>query len=248
MNLVVETESELAYSVYEALLYFPQAALLDIGSNLGYYTLMAASQDHRVYSVDPVLSNLAYIRKSGELSGTLGQITLINNAVSDENEVVIPYNQIEANEGMVTMVNEEQYDNLTDQQKLQTLPGILTVTLNQLLNHIDEDTVILKVDVEGFECKVLNNFLQSPDKNHYVPYIVMEWAWVKVNMNGWCPYPGQLIENFELAGYRAYKEGPLKEAIQQPMNKSRLNENSNLVWIHHSARDTLLQSSPTLSL
>ena len=33
-------------------------------------------------------------------------------------------------------------------------------------------------------------------QKHYVPYIVMEWTWVKINMNGLCPFPQQLIEVF----------------------------------------------------
>ena len=39
-------------------------------------------------------------------------------------------------------------------QKTRTSAPISTVTLEQILGLIMEKTIILKIDVEGFECKV----------------------------------------------------------------------------------------------
>jgi FkbM family methyltransferase len=221
---------------------YPDAAFLDVGSNIGIFVIMAATMGRSVYTVEPVISNLAFISASAKLVNTQKNITMINNAVSDENTVLIPWTKDSGNEANVLMYTDEQFRKLSKEDQKRVDTPIKTVTLDQVLDQIHEETVVIKIDVEGFECKVLNHYFKSHNKKHFVPYIAIEWAWIEVDEIGTCP-PDQLdllIQNFESAGYKPFFEGPVKK-VRQITNAelhSGLKKNmgkDNVVWIHDKA-------------
>ena len=41
-------------------------------------------------------------------------------------------------------------------------PAIISTTLLDLLNYINKETVIVKMDVESYECKILFQYLTHP--------------------------------------------------------------------------------------
>ena len=55
--------------------------LSDIGANIGVYSLAVATARRQVIAVDSEADNLAYIKKSLELSNTREYVRLIHNAV-----------------------------------------------------------------------------------------------------------------------------------------------------------------------
>ena len=74
-------EPELVSKVMEAMALHPEAVFLDLGSNIGAYTLPVASMRRRVVAVDMMRDNLAYIKTSLNQSGLQGYVELVNNAV-----------------------------------------------------------------------------------------------------------------------------------------------------------------------
>ena len=74
-------EPELVSKVMEVMALHPEAVFLDLGSNIGAYTLPVASMRRRVVAVDMMRDNLAYIKTSLSQAGLVSYVELVNNAV-----------------------------------------------------------------------------------------------------------------------------------------------------------------------
>ena len=60
---------------------YPSAVFIDIGANIGMYTLVIAALKRNVIAVDAAPFNLAYIKQSSEISKTRKYIELIYNSI-----------------------------------------------------------------------------------------------------------------------------------------------------------------------
>ena len=74
-------EPDLVSKVMEAMTLHPEAVFLDLGSNIGAYTLPVASMRRRVVAVDMMRDNLAYIKTSLSQAGLESYVEMVNNAV-----------------------------------------------------------------------------------------------------------------------------------------------------------------------
>jgi FkbM family methyltransferase len=109
----------------------------DIGANVGFYTLLAASRAKRVIAVEPLAENVAYLKRHLDLNGVCN-VEVWSAAVADK-------------EG------EEPFAAAGDrsQGKLGGEgPMVRTVTLDRLC-EICRPPALIKVDVEGAEYRVL---------------------------------------------------------------------------------------------
>jgi len=213
--------------ILDMLKRYPESPYLDIGSNLGNFVTMAANVGHRVYAVDPIRVNLANTRKSLVLANNQDRVTLINNAVSDKKIKMIPWQPSKSNEGIVYLIDTE-----TAKEKPvgQLLEPVYSVTLKQLLDYITEETVVLKVDTEGSECRILTNYLFSKNKTKFIPYMYVEWVHIQNNLNSMCPDLNKLIQGFYQSGYKAMSK--LKnDYVEIDPTKSRWD----ILWVHKNA-------------
>ena len=60
---------------------YPSAVFIDIGANIGMYTLVIAALKRNVIAVDAAPFHLAYIKQSSEISKTRKYIELIYNSI-----------------------------------------------------------------------------------------------------------------------------------------------------------------------
>ena len=74
-------EPDLASKVMEAMALHPEAVFLDLGSNIGAFTLPVASMRRRVVAVDMMRDNLAYIKTSLNKAGLDNYVEMIHNAI-----------------------------------------------------------------------------------------------------------------------------------------------------------------------
>ena len=114
-------------------------------------------------------------------------------------------------------------------------PAIISITLLDLLNYINKETVIVKMDVESYECKILFQYLTHPHPSYYLPYIMMEWRHLTA-----CPHLHHLITMMTSdyvpyslpSGYQMVP-GSLKQT-----NKKRLlmeEDHPDVLWAHRDA-------------
>jgi len=129
--------------------------VIDVGGNNGEVALKAAKKigtEGRVISFEPLLLNIDRFKKNLSLNPSIDNITLINKGVgSQEGEFTI-VNDRDDNLGMGWI---EENDILND-MNISSSQKVLVTTLDKCLptmklNHID----FIKIDVEGFELKVL---------------------------------------------------------------------------------------------
>ena len=169
--------------VMEAMDMFPEAVFIDAGSNIGVYTLAVAAMLRSVVAVDMMQDNLAFIRESLTRRNLQGFVRLFNNALSDTKEVLwIPLDDFENkfNPGGRTLSK----DKVTDSAE-----QVAAVLLSDVLDYAVASTFILKLDIQGFDCKVhvvfkhfinhtdLFQVLKSNDVfgQFYIPFIFIEW-------------------------------------------------------------------------
>jgi FkbM family methyltransferase len=109
----------------------------DIGANVGFYTLLAASRAKRVIAVEPLSENLAYLKRHLDLNGVCN-VEVWPAAVADK----------EGDEPFAAAGDRSQ-GKLGGEG-----PLVPTVTLDRLC-EICGPPALIKVDVEGAEYRVL---------------------------------------------------------------------------------------------
>ncbi|GIL88483.1 hypothetical protein Vretimale_15326 [Volvox reticuliferus] len=109
--------------------------VLDVGTNIGYYSLLAAVFGCRVMAFDGNLEALAYMK-----------ISLAMNGFSDRVKIV---------EALVSNVTDVQFDgfyaNLKNNTSSQTSPAYVTTRSVQLDDLVHQQALYAKIDVEAWE-------------------------------------------------------------------------------------------------
>lgn len=150
---------------------------IDIGANIGYFTLLAAKLGINVYAFEPNSLNLNALHLSISKNQLTKQITLFPLGLSDRDDEFLLQllygNNLgtgELSENMTTnyncIVNCEL--NYTHRQEI-----IRTTTLDNLIYLIKHKTVVIKMDVQSHECYVVRGGKQFLKEND-VQYITME--------------------------------------------------------------------------
>jgi len=57
--------------------------VLDIGANIGYYTLLAAKLGQQVVAVEPVLDSIERLQHAAQIQKVTERITVVHNAIAD---------------------------------------------------------------------------------------------------------------------------------------------------------------------
>ena len=153
-----------------------QLQLIDIGANIGVYSLPAARVAH-VIAVEPNWRAMLRLAKSVDLGGVSSNITLVHNAVhSDRRTVSMSITPGNQGGGRLTKCK------LTPNKSCDTsvLASVRTILLNDLLPLTRSKSALIKVDVEGHEADIFTEpsagqFFDQVD----VPSVELEWVFCK---------------------------------------------------------------------
>ena len=151
---------------------------IDLGSNLGTYALAAAAAGHQVVAVEPMDANLRRLKQSIKLGHVKDKITVVQAGISNETDKLyfLIHNW---NKGASYLVPKSRC--LTNSartcNKNRTMPIIL---MNDLLDVIPFKNAVLKIDIEGHECRSLPKAGKFFDTIN-VKFIRMEFAWYTRN-------------------------------------------------------------------
>ncbi|ESP05591.1 hypothetical protein LOTGIDRAFT_228109 [Lottia gigantea] len=167
-------ESQNLQEFQRALVACPQCGVLDLGSNLGVYSLTAAHYGRQVLAVEPLLENIRPFHKSVQINDFNEQIVLLRNAVSDrhgymEVKYPVPPNNLGA-------VYAEHVDYKMAMKDNIGTNIVRAITLEDLKFVVDFKSVILKIDLQGMEHSVFKNSMGFFDQRD-VPYIFMHWQY-----------------------------------------------------------------------
>jgi len=222
-------EKNIVNLVLKAMDIYKTAVFLDIGANIGMYTVMVAATKRKVVAVDAVMENLAYINHSLSIASTSQYVKLLGNPISDKIETLYPVTDNKDNQGGTRLVPGH---NLNENTKAAG-PPVNTTTLHDVVKFVDSSTIIVKMDVEGFECKVLHPYLlhQHSSSSIFLPYIILEWMHIKVNLDSNCPDLMGMVDLLYKTGYEPYDLGSEKKMD----GKIDWKKFTDVLWAHKDA-------------
>lgn len=120
----------------------PGDTVVDIGANVGAFSIWAAKQGANVIAVEPIKENVAQLRKNAELMGVSDRIKVHNVGVGEK-------------QGTVKF---DFFDIDKSQSAFRTENGYFEVEIQPLNDFIPDGPVaMLKMDIEGSEIFALRN-------------------------------------------------------------------------------------------
>ena len=117
---------------------------IDIGTNIGYYSLLAASFGHSVLSIEAMEYNLKIYRKSV--------------AMNDFNNIVIEYVGVSDSSGgylCMEMPKGNAGNGVATFSKTKCKNSVKVKTIDEITAGGYENTIAMKLDIEGFETRAL---------------------------------------------------------------------------------------------
>ena len=149
----------------------PELGVLDIGANIGVYSLTAAVLNRHTVAVEASYRHVQMMHHAIVLNNLQdANIVLVNNAILNSRGTVQPYLNKPTNQGslQVIKINMEKNDSTGNQY-------VNAITMDDLLEVIHFKKAIMKMDIEGSEHKAVSR-CEKLLKRVYIPYIFMEVA------------------------------------------------------------------------
>ena len=85
--------------------------------------------------------------------------------------------------------------------------------MKDILETIEGKEIILKMDIEGYECKALQPEILLNKVGKFIPFISMEWVQLPTNRLKTCPEFSEWVKNFYIGGYVPVHPGKKKNSI-----------------------------------
>lgn len=133
----------------------PGDTFLDIGANVGLYTIYAAIQGHQVMAIEPESQNFGLLSQNLYLNKLSDKVVGLNIAVADKLEITKLFLSKFAPAMALHTVGKSE-DFMNREMKSAFKQGVLSVTLDGLIqwsgeffpNHV-------KIDVDGAEARII---------------------------------------------------------------------------------------------
>jgi len=179
----------------------PRLQLVDIGANVGIFSLPAARVS-QVLSVEPNWRSMARLAKAVDLGAIAPNITLVHNAISDVrttvNMSVHPNNQGHAFLAHTAKCASKR------RTKCNTISLTKTIILNDLLPLMQSKAAVIKCDTQGHEVNIFTDLTAGEFfDNIEVPLVFMEWVLCKTHPPS---IVQRLIDFFHSRNYTAFTE------------------------------------------
>lgn len=156
-------ETDMVTAMLRALRRHPNSTLLDIGGNVGYYTLAAAAAGFDVDVFEPVPANAAMIQQSVARNG-FTNVRLHTGALGDRHGEVGMGLSADANQGGV-----RHGAAVRSQTMLPSLPM-------DSVRAPETRPLYIKIDIEGSECEALQGMTRFWTETRQIVGLNMEFA------------------------------------------------------------------------
>jgi FkbM family methyltransferase len=168
--------------------------MVDVGANLGYFSLAGASIGAHVIAFEPMSRNARKFSKSIVKNGFESKVTLFQNAVwADVQSVPLRLDATSAsNQG-----NGQIASSSVEATGVYGVDYVNTVSLSHVIR---EDVDVLKIDTEGTEAVVISG-AKRLICNFSVRYILMEFTEVKTKTTDTIFSVTEMLSFLDSAGY-----------------------------------------------
>jgi len=182
---------------------------VDVGANIGWYTLAAAAQGYRTVAIEPAKYNTELLRASLSLNGLDAYVELYPVAVSDEPKDVgclriAPYGRPSSNRGNFQMTSDSCLD--SDAVPVTTLDHMFSFDADDA-DHSNADVQVMKLDIEGFEAKALRGARAMLRSTRPPCFVILEYIPVYLEMSG-VNRPTVVFEELMEIGYELFADSP----------------------------------------
>lgn len=129
----------------------PNPVFFDVGANVGLYTIPASKVEGiTVYAIEPTAKNFWKLQQNFALNTPFtAHLHLLNIALSDQQGFSYIANPVEGNDGTFRIEH-----TMSNKSYLLAVTTFDQIIQHHAVTHID----VLKMDVEGYEGKVLKGF------------------------------------------------------------------------------------------
>ena len=151
----------------------PELGVLDIGANIGVYSLLAAVLNRPTVAVEASILHIQMIHHAIVLNNLQdANVVLVNNAISDSRGRLQLYLDEPNNQGHLQVIKN------TNNAKKKNSAGnryVNAITMDDLIEVVHFKKAMIKMDIEGSEHKAIAK-CEKLLKHVYIPYIFMEVA------------------------------------------------------------------------
>jgi FkbM family methyltransferase len=154
--------------------------VLDIGGQLGQYTLFAAKLGRKCITIEPFYDSYIRFHKSVKLENLEDNILLLTYGISDKRgELKRLTKDSSGNVGAQTLLNDSNdysinKTNITLNEKYL----IETILLDDITEVLPDDFIncVMKIDIEGYESKAFREASKLFTRLNILA-IIIEWSW-----------------------------------------------------------------------
>ncbi len=154
-------EEDIVKNVLLTLSRNPDSLFLDIGAQIGEYSLYAAKFGHDVLAVEPYYDSIIRIHKAAFSEKLGNKITLITNAISNKRGEIKLLNKMQRNiggQGLIKNKNENFKKADVNQNDVNSKYFVETILLDDIVHSIPLKNdgsrytkAVMKIDIEAFE-------------------------------------------------------------------------------------------------
>lgn len=142
-----------------------QSTFVDIGANIGFYTLSLASAGAQVIAVEPNPKTLARLRYNAKLNDFGSNITIIPMGIGEEGEFAL----VSSGDLGSATIRPCGHNAAKESIIIQTQP-LLRILCDNGIQKVDG----LKIDIEGMEDRALIPFFNEAPKSLWPACVVIE--------------------------------------------------------------------------
>jgi FkbM family methyltransferase len=188
----------------------PGNTVLDIGANIGYYTLIAArlvGPRGKVYAFEPDPTNFRILQKNVETNGYTN-VVLVNKAVSNKNGKIRLYLN-PANRG-----DHRVYDSKDGRPSLE----IEVIALDRFFKPLDKKIHFIKMDIQGAEASAFEG-MKGLIRGNKGLKLVTEFSPASLKLAG--SRPESYLKSLKSMGFSLLEISEKKKSIQ-PVKPAQL--------------------------
>ncbi|KAK2153876.1 hypothetical protein LSH36_282g02013 [Paralvinella palmiformis] len=146
------------------------SGVVDLGANIGFYTLIASKMGHKVIAVEPHRESIYRLHRALYIEGLGDNVYVLENGISDKR-----------GDAVLRLSGNNQGDHRIRENPRpcsgkHCLPVIRTILLDDLCTVIGGNfsSVILKMDIQGYEHRAFRHAAVLFG-SYNIDYIFMEW-------------------------------------------------------------------------
>jgi FkbM family methyltransferase len=177
--------------------------VLDIGANIGYYTLIFArlvGGEGKVFAFEPDPTNFSLLKKNVELNG-YKNVVLVPKAVSNKTEKIRLY--LSKN----NKADHRIYDAHDGRQSIE----IEAIRLDDYFKNYDGEIAFIKMDIQGAEGGALQGMFNLLKKNNDVK-IAMEF--LPIGLKRFGTEPEECLKLLTASGFTLYEIAEREKKIK----------------------------------